>query len=30
MECIKTLQQFHVTFPADCSQLVKMILELEE
>ncbi|KAL0715042.1 hypothetical protein Bca4012_022021 [Brassica carinata] len=30
MECIRNLHQFHVTFATDCSQLVKMVSELEE
>ena len=30
MECMKNLHQFQVTFATDCSQLVKMVSELEE
>ena len=30
MECMRNLRQFNVTFAADFSQLVKMVLEPEE
>ena len=30
MECMRSLRQFTVTFATDCSQLVKLVSELDE
>ena len=30
MECMRNLRQFQITFATDCSQLMKMVSELEE